>query len=621
MTDLNNIDISYLSKKNDTEIIESIGMANLPLIVHIFSKKYNNRVVFTDIGNDCMITYGNTNIANMSYLATHLHFLDIKNDVMEIYGNTSIPYDFRDYCEYKILINGNYVKYETFDLGLNQYFNGDCYELRKGFRIEIDLSEYKNISIDFEIITNGIKSKCNKINSYRFMPVADIIENQYKEFEKYIVKICKNKVVVKPLINKDDVVLCEKKYRNALKKINSEGSLDSINIRKEYFEKKLKKTNMIWLFFDRYDKADDNGEVLFEYVCKRNYKNVDAYFIISIDSPDYRRLSKIGKVIPAFSDEHKLLLFLADYVFTSQLNGFVENPFGKNCEYYRDLYHDSKVVFLQHGVTKDDQSKWLHKYKHNMHAIVVSSTMEKTEFLRDDYGLKEEQVWLTGMPRFDRLYHNENKQILIMPTWRKSFMMLKKDESLPMSRWIPEGEIEKSKYIKKYNNLLNSKIFHYICAHFNYKVIFVPHPLSRPYEDLFKVPKWIKKCGFYEKYNDIFAESNLMITDYSSVAFDFAYLNKPVIYYQFDKKNFFTNHTYSKGYFEYKRDGFGAIASNIFILMKCLYSSLNDNCKLDTFYENNIKSFFEYTDNNNCKRIIKNILDGEQYNEFVSKKN
>ena len=29
-----------------------------------------------------------------------------------------------------------------------------------------------------------------------------------------------------------------------------------------------------------------------------------------------------------------------------------------------------------------------------------------------------------------------------------------------------------------------------------------------------------------------------MITDYSSVAFDFSFLNKPVIYYQFDRNEF-----------------------------------------------------------------------------------
>ena len=49
----------------------------------------------------------------------------------------------------------------------------------------------------------------------------------------------------------------------------------------------------------------------------------------------------------------------------------------------------------------------------------------------------------------------------------------------------------------------------------------------------------------------------IMITDYSSAAFDMAYLEKEVIYYQFDKGDIFKNnaHTYQKGYFEYSREG------------------------------------------------------------------
>ncbi|SUM33873.1 galactosamine-containing minor teichoic acid biosynthesis protein [Staphylococcus gallinarum] len=34
-------------------------------------------------------------------------------------------------------------------------------------------------------------------------------------------------------------------------------------------------------------------------------------------------------------------------------------------------------------------------------------------------------------------------------------------------------------------------------------------------------------------------EHDLLITDYSSVSFDFTYMNKPVIFYHFDVKRFF----------------------------------------------------------------------------------
>ena len=61
----------------------------------------------------------------------------------------------------------------------------------------------------------------------------------------------------------------------------------------------------------------------------------------------------------------------------------------------------------------------------------------------------------------------------------------------------------------------------------------------QPFIDYFDVPRYVTSI----KQGDIdvqklIKESKLMITDYSSVAFDFSFLNKPVIYYQFDRNEF-----------------------------------------------------------------------------------
>jgi len=52
----------------------------------------------------------------------------------------------------------------------------------------------------------------------------------------------------------------------------------------------------------------------------------------------------------------------------------------------------------------------------------------------------------------------------------------------------------------------------------------------------------------------------LLITDYSSVFFDVAYLEKPELYYQFDETEFRQYH-YKQGYFDYRRDGFGPVCT------------------------------------------------------------
>ena len=57
---------------------------------------------------------------------------------------------------------------------------------------------------------------------------------------------------------------------------------------------------------------------------------------------------------------------------------------------------------------------------------------------------------------------------------------------------------------------------------------------------------------------DLLIRSSVLVTDYSSVFFDFAYMGKPVIYYQFDEDEFRKNH-YQEGYFSYREHGFGRV--------------------------------------------------------------
>ena len=56
--------------------------------------------------------------------------------------------------------------------------------------------------------------------------------------------------------------------------------------------------------------------------------------------------------------------------------------------------------------------------------------------------------------------------------------------------------------------------------------------------------------------SNIIEKASLLITDYSSISMDFAYMKRPVLYYQFDKERFRNEHL-SKSYFDFEDDGFG----------------------------------------------------------------
>ncbi|EAV9741870.1 capsular biosynthesis protein, partial [Campylobacter coli] len=128
-----------------------------------------------------------------------------------------------------------------------------------------------------------------------------------------------------------------------------------------------------------------------------------------------------------------------------------------------------------------------------------------------------------------------------------------------------------------------------------------------PYLKDFNIPSYVKIANHNESLQELFCNSSLMITDYSSVAFEMAYLNKPVIYYQFDHEEFFNSHTYQKGYFDYKKDGFGPVVEDEESLLKELENLLQNDCNPFGIYKDNIDSTFAFKDGKCCERIYKVI--------------
>ena len=120
----------------------------------------------------------------------------------------------------------------------------------------------------------------------------------------------------------------------------------------------------IWLISDRINKADDNGEAFFKWLNENNVP-VNSYFVIRKDSADYPVVAKLGKVLDYRSWKHKFYHLLADKTVSAAADEFVYNHFGINEKYYRDILINKRHIFLQHGITQNDLSRWLNRYNKN----------------------------------------------------------------------------------------------------------------------------------------------------------------------------------------------------------------------------------------------------------------
>ena len=109
-------------------------------------------------------------------------------------------------------------------------------------------------------------------------------------------------------------------------------------------------------------------------------------------------------------------------------------------------------------------------------------------------------------------------------------------------------------------------------------------------------------------FNRVFCESSLLVTDFSSVAIDFAYLGKPVVYTQFDKEKFFSTHSYVQGYYDYERDGFGPVCYDLDSSVEAIVEIIKNGCAEPDTYRERVDEFFAFRDSLNCRRIYEEIL-------------
>ncbi len=399
----------------------------------------------------------------------------------------------------------------------------------------------------------------------------------------------------------------EKNFRKELKASKNTGAKKASYVRKllKIFKKFQKKP--IWIISDRLTKAGDNGEAFFRYLKSINFGGAKYYYAIN-KGPDYQKLKKLGNIIDHSSKRYKFLFLACDKFISSHADDNVLNPFLNYSHIYQDILRVKDFIFLQHGITQNDISGWLNRYNKNIKGFVCAARPERDSILNTPtYFYGEKEVWLTGFARFDRLYRDEKRYISIMPTWRR-YLMGRMDNTT--GTWAPGESFCKSNYYQFYNTLINDERLIKAAKKYGYTICYMPHPTVMTTVDVFDHHPDVHFFGLTDEYRDVYAHSDLILTDYSSAVFDFAYLRKPVVYAQFDYDEFFHgDHVCTPGYFNYKENGFGEVTENMESTIDVLIDYMKNGCKLKQMYRERIDQFFAFSDQNNCKRILDRILE------------
>ena len=350
----------------------------------------------------------------------------------------------------------------------------------------------------------------------------------------------------------------------------------------------------LWIVSERGIDARDNAYHFFKYL-RREHPEINSVYIISNDSPDRKKVESLGTLVEYGSFRHYLCYILAKAKVSTHIDGYSPDilffhKFGK-------LFPDkSKKIFLQHGIIKDDLA-FCHADQTDIDMFTCSAVPE-FEFIKANFGYPDGILELTGMCRYDNLKKTEEptKRILFMPTWRSKL------------RTCNQHTFEQSDYFKVYNSFLNSEKLAALLEERDYELVFYPHFEVHRFLSSFETKNSRVKIADFKNNDvqDLLINSDILITDYSSVFFDYAYMRKPMIFFQYDEEAFRAGH-YKEGYFNYRRDAFGVIAETEDEVVSNIEHILDNSLEPDEEYLEKMNTFFCFNDANNCKRNFEAI--------------
>lgn len=337
------------------------------------------------------------------------------------------------------------------------------------------------------------------------------------------------------------------------------------------------------LYIETLDNHNDNAFKLF---CYDYYElhNENAYFVTSKINYEQETDVKLkSHYIILNSQTYKDYLCLAKRVIVSW---WCFPAYGYDRSRYLYPYLNYDFYFVPHGISYDKDSYYLHYYNFGKTECVYCCSEYEKNYFEKCNGIRNVKV--LGYPRLDKWYNGrtENNSIFIFPTWRKAV---------------------ENRYINELVNIVTS-----ISENLrNFKIIYAAHPSVKmdAYEEITKRLREVNADVICinsldgDAFNKYFASCKYLITDYSSVAYDFSYRDDALAIYYTPLAEINTQYNLRP---EFNEGNCGITVENTNELMAVLKGNSETKRILDRK-----KKFFKYRDSDNTKRVFEDIMKGE----------
>lgn len=346
----------------------------------------------------------------------------------------------------------------------------------------------------------------------------------------------------------------------------------------------------------------DNPMALHQYItAHQEYQKYSCIFAIKHHRKKNIQIPN-AKVIEYFSIPYFFYLARSKYwISNCKLPKYVLK---KKNQIYLQTWHGTPLKKLAHDIEVPEGTTF---YRSEMSVEEMRSTYDNdvskynymispssftTEVFQSAFAINKERLIETGYPRNDILSNyseddvmkiksrlnlpKDKKIILYAPTWR--------DNSYNLKGYTFKLEVD----FKKWQQVLQDE----------YIVLFKPHYLIVNDFDLESVKNFVYFIDPQSDISSLYLIADVLITDYSSVFFDYAILKRPIYFYMYDLDSY--RDELRGFYLDIYHDLPGEVIENEDDLLRKVANCCYDYSKLEVFNQR----FNNHEDGNASKRVV-----------------
>lgn len=229
----------------------------------------------------------------------------------------------------------------------------------------------------------------------------------------------------------------------------------------------------------------------------------------------------------------------------------------------------------------------------NYTKATVSSEGVRSHYA-EGFGIIEDKVYATGVPRSDIFFDEEYKKY-VRDTLYEKYPFIKDKKVIlfaPTFRGNGQGSayfpFNKLDFKALYENLSDEYVF-------LFKIHpFVNNKLTIPYE----YADFFYDFSDFREINDLLLVTDLLITDYSSVCFEFALLDKPMLFFGFDVEEYVRTRDFYYDFFDFIP---GPLVRST--------NEIIDTINKEDYSMEKIKPFVDYFFNGTLGKASENVVD------------